>query len=154
VRLSLFVYLFLSPYIAPVTRWWHLHCTNKALRAFTCICAIIYFLLMTSTFAAGSFFFFAETTSNVNGPSVEQQDITVYCAGYLDTAIFVMALEGLILRLATLAAIYFCPRGITLEPVVIAAGTFLQRIRNAFRRKPKRRTITTNVPVQNNNHTV
>jgi len=90
----------------------------------------------------------------VGGPSVEQQDITVYCAGYLDTAILVMALEGLILRLATLAAIYFCPRGLTLEPVVIAAGTLLQRIRNAFRRKPKRRTITTNVPVQNNNHTV
>lgn len=82
-------------------------------------------------------------------PSVEQQDINVYCAGYLDTAIIVMAVEGLILRLATLLAIYLCPRGLTLEPVVIAAGTFLQRIRIAFRRKPKpkRRTITGNAHV-------
>lgn len=57
-----------------------------------------------------------------------------------------MALEGLVLRLATLLALYICPRGITLEPVVVAVGSLWNKMRGCVQRKPKKRTVTASGP--------
>ncbi len=45
----------------------------------------------------------------------------MYCAGYLPHALVVLALEGVVLRLATLLALWACPRGVSLEPLARAA---------------------------------
>lgn len=75
---------------------------------------------------------------------LEEQDIAVYCSGYLDHALLVLALEGLILRLATLLALWCCPRGLTLEPVVAAVGAGWGRLKTKLniKKRPKRRTVT------------
>lgn len=78
---------------------------------------------------------------------LEEQDITIYCAGYYEKALFIMLFEGLALRLATLFALYFCPRGLSFEPVVIALGAVVKRIRRLFRKKQavnRRSTAATN----------
>jgi hypothetical protein len=73
---------------------------------------------------------------------LEQQDIRVYCRGYVASALLALAVEGFILRLITLAAIYVCPRGLTLEPVVVAAGSAASRCGGWCRRGARRRTVT------------
>lgn len=73
-----------------------------------------------------------------NREDLEQQDITVYCSGYVGRALLTLAVEGLVLRLLTLAAIYCCPRGLTLEPAVVAAGTAAKRCRAWCRRRGQR----------------
>lgn len=55
----------------------------------------------------------------------------------------VIFLEGLILRLATLLALYICPRGCTLEPVAAGLTSLWKKMRDMFKRnKLKRRTTT------------
>ncbi len=67
--------------------------------------------------------------------ALEEQDVSVYCAGYLPHALVVLALEGVVLRLATLLALWACPRGASLEPLVGAAGAGWARARAALRRR-------------------
>ncbi|KAL4536815.1 hypothetical protein Ndes2526A_g06320 [Nannochloris sp. 'desiccata'] len=75
--------------------------------------------------------------------NLQEQDIEVYCAGYMEYALLVIFLEGLILRLATLLALYICPRGMTLEPVAAGLTSLWKKMREAFKRnKVKRRTTT------------
>ena len=71
--------------------------------------------------------------------ALEQQDISVYCAGYVDTAVLALAMEGLILRLLTLMAMFVCPRGVTLEPLVVAAAGAGSRCRSWLRSKARRK---------------
>jgi len=58
----------------------------------------------------------------------------------------VMALEGFILRLCTLLALYICPKGINLEPLVLVLSSGVRKIRSwfVFKRKEvrRRRTVT------------
>ena len=62
----------------------------------------------------------------------------------MEYALLVLFLEGLVLRLATLMALYCCPRGLTLEPLVVAIGTVFEKFKGLFGRnsKVKRRTTT------------
>lgn len=76
--------------------------------------------------------------------ALEEQDIEVYCAGYMEYALLVIFLEGLILRLATLLALYICPRGMSLEPVAAGLTSLWKKMRTVFKRKVKRRTTTVN----------
>jgi hypothetical protein len=76
-------------------------------------------------------------------PVLEEQDIEVYCSGYMEYALLVLFLEGLILRLATLMALYICPRGMTLEPLAAGLTSLWKKMRGVFKRnKVKRRTTT------------
>lgn len=86
-------------------------------------------------------------TSGVTVPSssLEQQNIAVYCAGDVGNALVVLALEGLVLRLCTLLALYLCPKGMTLEPLVLAVGSGISKLKNwiSSRRKAARRRTAT-----------
>lgn len=55
-----------------------------------------------------------------------------------------MFVEGLILRLATLLALYVCPRGLSLEPLVMVLGKVMKKIRNIIPRKHKVQRKATN----------
>ena len=62
----------------------------------------------------------------------------------MGNAVLVLFLEGLVLRLLTLMALYVCPRGLSLEPLVVAMGSGVARLRAwvGSRRKARRRTVT------------
>jgi RNase P protein component len=61
----------------------------------------------------------------------------------MEYALLVIFLEGLILRLATLLALYICPRGMTLEPVAAGLTSLWKKMKAGVKRnKVKRRTTT------------
>ena len=92
--------------------------------------------------------FFTRADAAVPAPNadLEEQDISIYCAGYLTHALVILFLEGLILRLATLLALYVCPRGLNLEPLVVGMSSIWKKIKEStFGKKvaaAKRRTAT------------
>lgn len=89
------------------------------------------------------FSFCSDAVSPTPSANLEEQDIGIYCSGYMEYALVAIFLEGLILRLATLLALYICPRGMTLEPVAARLTSLWNKMREAFKRnKVKRRTTT------------
>jgi len=66
---------------------------------------------------------------NLADSEIQELDINVYCAGYLERNLIVLACEGLVLRLLTLLALYVCPRGMTLEPVAVPLGRLFSSLK-------------------------
>ena len=66
---------------------------------------------------------------NLSESEVQELDINVYCTGYLERNLVVLALEGLVLRLLTLLALYVCPRGMTLEPIAVPIGRMFSSLK-------------------------
>lgn len=84
------------------------------------------------------------SVSSTSDVVLKQQNINVYCKGYLANALVVLAMEGLVLRLVTLLALYICPRGVTLEPLAVALGSVFAKMKLLMRTRTKRRTATGN----------
>ena len=74
---------------------------------------------------------------NMSPTEIQELDIGVYCSGYLERNLIVLACEGLILRLLTLLALYVCPRGLTLEPVAAPLGRLFTSLKKKLVSKKK-----------------
>ncbi len=92
-----------------------------------------------------------QVTPNLSNAELEELDINVYCSGYLERDLIILACEGLILRLLTLLAIYLCPKGLTLEPIAVRLGRIFTSIKKKviMRKKKAVRKRTTMAMARN-----
>ena len=86
-----------------------------------------------------------EVNPAMSDAEVRELDINVYCSGYLNRDLIILACEGFILRLLTLLALYICPKGMTLEPIAVRIGQFWSSIKKKMilRKKKAVRKRTT-----------
>lgn len=74
---------------------------------------------------------------NMSTSEIQELDINVYCSGYLERNLIILACEGLILRLLTLLALYVCPKGLSLEPVAAPIGRLFSSLKKKLVTKKK-----------------
>lgn len=62
-------------------------------------------------------------------------DPTVYCDGYAGRDLLILLGEGTALRLLTLIALWLCPKGLSIEPLVIVLNSWFGACRKFFKQR-------------------